>query len=237
MYSFTRTIIISKVLLALGVFIFSSHSQAALTPVGDMIHVSVLVAENEHGKDKNDCPGYFGENFGDCKITHVPSGDTTVFAEIMAKFDGETPSDNAFNSPSQASDWTFNGGDSNPGNAGSGTWSYVGTEYPGVTYWVAKAASSGFILNWMINSEDESACTAPNEEFSISCLSVAQTVTSGTWLTPENHKGENRGLSHISFFGKTDPVRVDVTVPEPSSLILFALALGGLVVRQKRSKS
>jgi len=119
----------------IAAFLFvSAVANASLTTVNDMIQVSILVAENEQG-NSNDCSGYFGQGFDECEITHVPSGDTTVFAEIMGKFEGEGSTQ--FNSPSQASDWNFDvdnqTNQSQPGENGTGDWHYTGTEYPGVS--------------------------------------------------------------------------------------------------------
>ena len=117
----------------------------------------------------------------------MPSSDTTVFAEIMGKFEGGGATQ--FAAPSQASDWNFDvdgqTNEANPGENGTGQWNYTGTEYPGVSYWVAKAGSAGFILNWMIadNTDNRNTCASP-DEFSVSCLSLAVSVTTGAWTTP-----------------------------------------------------
>ena len=114
----------SKVLLIVASLFSSFFANASLTPVGDLLQVSILIAENEQGNKKNDCSGYFGQGFDECKITHVPSSDTTVFAEIMGKFEGEGATQ--FAAPSQASDWNFDVNNltnqTNPGENGTGTW-------------------------------------------------------------------------------------------------------------------
>jgi hypothetical protein len=226
----------SKALLIVASLFTSFVANASLTPVGDLLQVSVLIAETEQGNKKNDCSGYFGQGFEQCKITHVPSSDTTVFAEIMGKFGDE----NKFNAPSQASDWNFdvNGqtNEAHPDENETGQWNYTGTEYPGVSYWVAKAGSAGFILNWMIadNADNRITCDSP-DEFSVSCLSLAISVTTGAWTTPSV-----KGLSHISFYGNkcdNDCGPTTTSVPEPSSLALIALAFLGIAARRKKFTS
>ncbi len=237
----------SKVLLLTAALFTSFFSNASLTPVGDLLQVSVLIADNVQG-NSNDCSGYFGQGFEQCKITHVPSSDTTVFAEIMGKFEGGGATQ--FAAPSQASDWNFDvdgqTNEANPGENGTGQWNYTGTEYPGVSYWVAKAGSAGFILNWMIadNTDNRNTCASP-DEFSVSCLSLAVSVTTGAWTTPLKTNGSAAGsprdLSHISFYGNEcanncggGPASV---VPEPSSIALFALAFLGIAARRKKFTS
>ncbi|PKH86304.1 PEP-CTERM sorting domain-containing protein [Colwellia sp. Bg11-28] len=237
----------SKVLLIVASLFSSFFANASLTPVGDLLQVSILVADNVQG-NSNDCSGYFGQGFEECKITHVPSSDTTVFAEIMGKFEGEGATQ--FAAPSQASDWNFDVNNltnqTNPGENGTGTWNYTGAEYPGVSYWVAKAGSAGFILNWMIadNADNRSTCASP-DEFSVSCLDLAVSVTTGAWTTPLTAGNGNspiipRNLSHISFYGNKcdgDCGPTTTSIPEPTSIALFALAFLGIAARRKNSTS
>ncbi len=234
MLSSKITTSLPKIVFAGLLVAFTNFANASLTQVGDLLQVSILVAD-DIGGNSNDCSGYFGSGFEECKITHVPSNDSTVFAEIMGKFEGGGATQ--FADPSKASDWSFHDNQANPGDSGTGTWQYVGTEYPGVSYWVAKAGSAGFILNWMIadNVENRNTCASP-DEFSVDCLSLAISVTSGTWTTPLNTKGGNKdlpkNLSHISFYGN-----LTTEVAEPHTLALFALALFGIVARRKNSHS
>jgi hypothetical protein len=219
--------------LLFGLSLFTSYAaNASLTTVGDLIQVSILITE-----DNNDCSGYFGQGFDNCEITHVPSPNTPIFAEIMGKFglDDNGNIENAFVAPSQASDWNFDvnnqTNEMHPGDNETGQWHYTGTEYPGVSYWVTKA-SNDFILHWMIadNSDNRATC-ASSGEFSINCLSLAVSVTTGAWTTPLNKE-----LSHISFYGNKCDNNCGPTtnVPEPTSIALFALALLGITARRKK---
>ena len=229
-FSFFKTLFIGFSLL------MSCAANASLTPVGDLIQVSVNIVEyKQNGSIKNlsDCSGYFGQGFSACEITHVPTPNSPVFATVMGKFDSQDPTDNDFRSGSSADDWTFNGTNSNVvGNTQSGTWSYSGSTYPGVSFWVAKGGNEGFILNWMVSkgSVTNNDCQI-GSEFSISCLSVSIAVTSGTWAAPEPYQ-----LSHISFYGNKCDNNCDRTtqVPEPTSIALFSLALFGLAARRKK---
>jgi len=225
----------SKALLISLSFLISHAANAELTTVGDLVQISVNIPEYEQDGGEintNDCSGYFGQPFTECKITHVPSEDSQVFATIMGKFDVGTPSESEFTSGSAADDWTFNGGTSNePEDAKSGSWAYSGTTYPGVSFWVAKGGSEGFILNWMVSQEsvNNNLCSVGNE-FTIDCLSVSIAVTSGSWVAPDPYN-----LSHISFYGNKCDNNCDPTpVPEPTSIALFALALLGIAARRKK---
>jgi hypothetical protein len=207
-------------------------ANAALTPVNDLIQVSVLIIPQQ---GNNDCSGYFGKG-EDCKITHVPSTDSPIFATIMAKYDAEDSADNKVYQGSSENDWAFDNTNSHTvDNTTSGTWQYSGSNYPGISFWVAKGGNEGFILNWMVKQEsvDNNYCSV-GSEFTIACLSVSVAVTSGYWAAPNPHD-----LSHISFYGNKCDNNCEPTtqVPEPASIALFALALLGIATRRKISIS
>jgi len=216
-------------LMSCTLLLSSGVANALLTNVdGLLTQVSIQLDEG------GDCTGYFG-NGSDCIVTYVPDASSPIFANILGKFDV----DNAIfeESPDgiSADQWTFNGEDANPGES-EGTWAYQGNEsYPNIKFWVAKAGNTGFILHWMINDTDISQCQDPNVEFSISCLSAAVSVSSGSWLNPYSYNDlhdtyTKADLSHLTFYG-AKPAK---SVTEPETFALFALALVGLSLQRKR---
>ena len=220
---FKNTLSFSKALLV-STLLFSGFANAELT------HVSTFIDED------NDCAGYFGANFQECEITHVPTDNSPIFAQIIAKYDAENSNHNEFADGSSEEDWTFNDTSSNaPGTGVEGNWTYTGS-YPGINFWVAKA-SNGFILNWMVDqSEIGSNCVSGESDnnFTLNCLKLSQVVTTGSWATPTTLKAQgnnandvefNPGLSHISFY----------RVPEPTTLALLGLAIMGLSLQRKRN--
>ncbi len=224
--------------MLIGAFLFTSFFvNASLTPVGDLVQVSVNITEYKNNgdiKNINDCAGYFGSGFTNCEITHVPTSGSDIFATVMAKYDAENSANNEFILGSTSStDWSFS---NSINGATEGNWTYSGSSYPGISFWVSKGGSEGFILNWMVSQDsiDNNDCQAGNE-FTISCLNVSVAVTSGYWAAPEPHN-----ISHITFYGNKCDNNCGTTpqqVPEPTSIALFALALLGIAGRRQSSIS
>jgi hypothetical protein len=143
----------------------------------------------------------------------------------------------------------------------SGEWEYNNGDYtyPDIRFWIAKTGEGGWFLNWKVdtleigidsnckigtNVNDDSDFSDPSN-FSFACMNLAQSVTAGTWSTPNNNK---HGLSHITFFGglctqdeidnsENGCAGTTTSVPEPTSIALFALALFGIAARRKKFTS
>jgi len=63
-------------------------------------------------------------------------------------------------------------------------------------------------------------------------MSAAVSVTTGTWSTPYNNANSQAALSHLTFFGGICTENCEpAQVPEPSTIAIFALALGLLRIR------
>ncbi|SEK87140.1 PEP-CTERM protein-sorting domain-containing protein [Colwellia chukchiensis] len=229
----------SKALLACVCVLIAMPSMATFTSLQ-----SASFSGNDCSSKKNAVfheAGYNGYNgFNACRIAIDDNlGNTVYLADVIAKFDtnGSSPSyteSGQFAADIQQSDWSF-------GNVGknykTGTWTYTGGS-PGIKFWTAKAGN-GFNLFWLVDNTPEASNACQPSTFTLACLNLAKTVTSGSWTTPLNKKGNPRGLSHITFFGgTTQPCTSNcgsTTVPEPQTMVLLALALLGLVARQKRS--
>ncbi|MBA6352111.1 PEP-CTERM sorting domain-containing protein [Colwellia sp. BRX9-1] len=254
----TKSLLVSASLL-----VFSTNGYAAMTPVSDIINhqnglstVSVLIPS------KNECSGpdhYFStdKGFTECAISVVATGNPDTerhfLADVIAKFDvtrGENLNNAIYEESKdykdkiQASYWNF----TSTGDYSSGDWTYKNpNNYPDIRYWMAKAggdnSGAGFRLFWTIETSKAEACGTGadiNTNLNYQCMNLAQSVTTGSWTTPNNANGTLKGLSHITFFGGLceevvgcEPV--NVSVPEPSTLAIFALGLIGLGVRRKQA--
>ncbi|UUO25176.1 PEP-CTERM sorting domain-containing protein [Colwellia sp. M166] len=199
----------------------------------------------------NDCNNpYFqdpGSNsFSTCKVAiGTFDVDKVYLADVIAKFDtikdstspSYTESDNYAADIEQA-DWTFgNNGGELDSDYKVGTWTYTGGS-PGIRFWTAKAGN-GFNLFWLVDDTTDANNACNPETYTLACLNLAKTVTSGSWTTPVGTNGKNKGLSHLTFFGGTITTCQQncspIVVPEPQTIMLFALAMLGFVVRRERS--
>jgi hypothetical protein len=241
----------SKALL-LGLSFFLSYAANA-----QLTQVSVLIGEKECNGS-----GIFttttGKNgFSDCQIIVQDSNSQNQYLHnIIIKYDGDLlHSETSKNYPGVADDaFKFtNTKDSGKDKNVSGDWEYNNgvPTYPDIRFWLAKSGSgnseSGFILFWMVSDNDiknNTPCTEGQDisNLSFECMSLAKSVTNGAWTTPNN-----KGLSHITYFGglcsqdDIDNLKPNCTpttsVPEPTSIALFALALLGVAARRKNSIS
>jgi len=234
----------SKALLISLSFFISHAANAELTTV------SVLITEG-----KTDCSGnnaYFDDpnpvysDFSACRITMEDgNGDTYSLSDVIIKFDSDGQSSeisNQYIDPEQkvfASDFNFTFYN-DPKNSGSWEYNDGDFKYPDIRFWTAKAGDD-FLLFWQVDlSEAPESCLEGTHDSNLSynCMNLAQSVTTGTWTTPDNKE-----LSHITFFGglceETDAndgpnCGTTTTVPEPTSIALFALALLGIAARRKK---
>lgn len=221
----------SKTLLMCFVFFISFLANASITPTADILMSATIQEYNPNNgklKNLNDCSGYFGTG-SSCKITHEDDS-SKIFATVMGKIDTETDGLESANNSTRG-DWE----DIN--DSGSGSWTYTGSSYPGVSFWASKGGNEGFILNWMVSqaSIDNNYCD-PTDAFTMSCLNVAVAVKMGDWATPTL-----QNLSHITFYGNKCEGNCEPTtttsVPEPSTLAIFVLGMMGLASRRFKKQS
>ena len=232
--------------LTLGLSLLLSYSVNA-----ELTQVSVLITQ-----DNTDCNGYFDDpnpdynGFSSCRITMSDSnGDEHSLSDVIIKFEGQSSEiSKQYLDPVQkvfAEDFDFIF-DNTPN--GSGSWEYNDNvfKYPDIRFWTAKAAgggnsNGGFKLFWKVNNINNTTCATgeSSNNLTFACMSLAESVTTGTWTTPEN-----KGLSHITFFGglcseedfqnlDSNCVNTPQEVPEPTTLMLFALALFGVLAKRK----
>ena len=170
----------------------------------------------------NDCSGVFGIGFENCQIIDLGSGGQVQISPVIAKFDagvvgagGGAASDlNSQFSTITGNEWSFGGG---AGTSGSWTYTPDDPQDPGIRYWAAKGGNQ-FNLMFIVPDAQMATCSAGNE-LTLACLSLAQTVTGGTWTTAN---GSN--LSHLTFYDTEPPVMM----PEPQVILLLGLGLIGL---------
>lgn len=194
-------------------------------------------------KTNNDCSGYFGSGFNNCMIAF---GDTDLSPVIIKfnedltlstddDFDPTDPDDsddsgeiNTLFPTVDGSEWSFSGTGS---ENGTGSWEYTtdDDDDPGIRYWVAKAGP-GFNIFWDVDQDDfDNLCDG--SENTLACLMAANSVTSGTWFTPLNQDGGNRGLSHLTFYDSAPS-----PIPVPAAFWLFGTALVGFIgISRRRS--
>jgi len=223
----------------IAAFLFLSYAANA-----SLTQVSVLIQSN------NECSGpthtfSTGGGFTNCQISVTDDdGIIQYLSDVIVKYNGDlSHSETSINYTVANDAFQFS---NTTGDNPSGTWLYnegVFT-YPDIRFWLAKAGSGqtgGFNLFWMVNSDEiPDNCTSGTNanNLSFACMSLAQSVTTGSWTTPTNNNGSMKGLSHITFFGgicsEGDDNCGSTDVPEPSSIALFALALFGIVVKRKK---
>jgi hypothetical protein len=157
----------------------------------------------------NDCSGVFGSGFSNCRVDGSPSiikyNESLAVSEISVNYPSIDGSEFVFSDPDT--------------DNVTGTWTYnPGVGDPAVRFWSAKAGPEFYLFYMTPNVGDG--------------RSEAQSVTTGTWITPLE-----RELSHIVFYdtGSFPPVQID----EPATLVLLGLSLlgFGLGVRRKAASS
>ena len=261
---FTKTTTSLLLLSSLVLISFNSHAgkNKVSKMITNITNSNII--DNEDGTStvsvdflntKNACNGYFptSNGFSSCSISILGEVDLNTDSDnngtskdlVIAKFGdslGPNFEDRNTNTigGAKATDWEFTKTTVKDGSEKiSGKWELKNAtpKYPDIYFWLAKAGP-GFRLFWQINNIDNinnAICNKANDDlnFSLGCMNLAQSVTTGDWTTPAN-----KGLSHITFFGGLCTVNCDVPptpVPEPSTLVIFALGLLGLGVRRKQS--
>jgi len=215
----------------------------------ELTQVSVLIepTSNDCGNNKYfDDPNGDINGFSNCRIFVANGNELAYLSDVIIKFGGN---DDNFDSSHEISSnytdsihpndfsLTF---DDNTNTSGSWVYNNNVFKYPDIRFWTAKAGND-FLLFWMVNSAaipDSCMAGSNNSNLSYACMSLAESVTTGTWTTPEN-----KGLSHITFFGglcSENDINFDTNcgdtpqdVPEPATFMLFALALLGIAARRK----
>ena len=212
---------VKNILLVLSLALFSISSYAGNTLV------SVLISGNDCDGDS---PFGGGNGFENCTINI----DGTELAFVLTKFgydDGEYEGhDDGAHYTYLEEHWDI---DENDSEYKSGTWTTpTGLGYPEVSFWSAKAGNAGLNLFWYVTDADYA--TECDPDLTLSCMSAAVSVTTGTWSTPWNNSTSQAALSHLTFFGGVCTENCEpAEVPEPATLAIFALALGLLRIQSK----
>ncbi len=167
----------------------------------------------------NDCSGFFGTGFDTCTIFVNDDGDDIELSPVIAKFNGDLSLDETNGTVFPSVDGSEFGFSNTTASNKTGTWSYnSGTGDPGVRYWATKAGPN-FTLFWEVDDAailSGGACDVA-DVYTLSCLDIAQVVSTGDWTTPSN-----KSLSHITFYDTG-------VVPVPAAVWLFGSGLLGLV--------
>ncbi|WP_286234047.1 PEP-CTERM sorting domain-containing protein [Thalassotalea sediminis] len=238
--NFLKTISVSMFVTLLSV---STSAVAGLTTVSTFIN------------EKNDCKDFFdndsgiginktgGSGFSDCKIYSEDENEVQYdIAWVLSKFDvdsGDYEEGAKFNNQMAKVDWEFNGNGTNLSNSASGNWTFNNSNVD-IYYWIAKTGK-GYNLFWTVNDSaiNNGTCSAfdgtnnsvSDSNLSLACISSAVAVNEGTYLTPNE-----KGLSHLTFFGKEEPAPAVVQVSEPGMLTLFGLGIAGLLLGRRKTK-
>lgn len=151
----------------------------------------------------NDCAGFFGDNFEACTIFINDAGERIELSPVIAKYEYNDVDDvlfvddiNGLEYPSvDGSEFQFPTYDAG-NDANTGSWTYTqGTGDPFVRYWATKAGNDndgtgGFKLFWVVDDFfiNNGTCygepSTGSENYTLGCLSAAQTVQAGDWTTP-----------------------------------------------------
>ena len=186
--------IFSKALL-LGLSLFVSYAANA-----QLTQVSVLITEtsNDCGTNKYFDDPYDGINgFDSCRISVMNGNELAYLSDVIIQFggndddfDGSHDISSNYVGQVQASDFDLTSNDSNT----SGSWVYNDDQfkYPDIRFWTAKAGND-FVLFWQVDSTEipENCLTGTNNfNLSYACMSLAESVTTGSWTTPVNNGGQ-----------------------------------------------
>jgi len=163
----------------------------------------------------NDCSGVFGQGFSNCNVT-APDG--TKLSPVMAKYDNQANGITDVNQSVFPSLSTPVSGVMTEFsvNETTKTWTYTpGANDPLIKYWVLKQTNA-FTLYWNVADASVAACSTV---YSLSCMLLAQSITSGSWT------GD---FSHITWYDTKGPGGAVPEVPLPAGILLLISALGGL---------